>query len=214
MTYIEFFREKFDTLKKENPEHKPIICIDGMSGTGKDTVALILKEELKKVGIEVEIKNAGDFFREVAKERGYENLDEFSEARRNDSELAKKVDIRIDEMTLEYGFKHGGIITSRLSIGVLGDEADVRIFILAHIDKIAERVANDSSREEFGKPVEEIKQRILNRNKADMETYEKLYNIKYNEVETRNSLILRNDGTKEDLRKKMKGVANLVEGLL
>ena len=214
MTYIPFFKEKFNELKAKYPDHKPLICLDGMSGTGKDTAALILQEELKKVGIKLELKNAGDFFRGVAKEMGYDNLDEFSEARSKDEELAKKIDIRLDETILEHGLKNGGIITSRLSIGVLGDEADIRIFILADVDRVAERISKDENRKDFGKPIEEIKARFLNRNKSDMETYEKLYNIKYSEVETRNSLVIRNDGTKEELRKQIKEIVVIVSGLI
>jgi len=214
MTYIPFFKEKFNELKSKYPNHKPLIVIDGMSGTGKNTAAKLMKEELEKTGVKLEITDASILFRPVAEEMGYDNLDEFSEARKNDLELAKKVDIKLDTAMLERGLKNGGIITGRIMIGVFGDEADLRIFVVADVDKVAERISKDKDRKDFGKPVEEIKARLLNRNKSDMETYEKLYNIKYSEVETRNSLVLKNDGSLEELRKRVREIVRLVEGTL
>lgn len=214
MTYIPFFRKRFEELKKKYPEHKPLICIDGMSGTGKSMFALFLKDELNRIGVNLTIKNSGDFFREFAKNMGYDNLDEFSKARQENEELAKKTDIILDEKTLEYGIKNGGILVGRITIGLLGDEADVRIFIIADVDKIAERVAGDPKREEYGKSIEEIKRRIIRRNEYDTMLYEKIYNIKYNEVETTNSLLIVNNGSKDELKRKAREIVKLIKGTL
>ena len=93
-------------------------------------------------------------------------------------------------------------------------EQESRYEILRKEIKNIERILKDENRKDFNKPKEEIKSRFLNRNKSDMETYEKLYNIKYSEVETRNSLVIRNDGTKEELRKQIKEIVVIVSGLI
>jgi cytidylate kinase len=214
MSYIPFFQEKFTELKKKYPDHKPIVIVDGLSGVGKNTVAKVFQEELEKRGIKLSIKDASEFFRPVAKEMGYENLDEFAEARRKDLELAKKVDVKLDTDMLEHGLKNGGIITGRIMIGVFGDEADIKVFVTADADKIAERISKDKERKDFGKPVEEIKKRIVNRDKSDIATYEKLYNIDYKEVEIPNALIIKNDKDVNEIRRQVSIIVNLVEGIL
>jgi cytidylate kinase len=214
MTYIPFFQEKFTEIREKYPEHKPIVIVDGLSGVGKNTVARIFQEELEKRGIKLSIKDASDFFRPVAKEMGYENLDEFAEAREKDLELAKKVDIKLDETMLEHGLKNGGIITGRIMIGVFGDEADIKVFVTADIDKVAERVSKDKERKDFNRPKEEIKKRFINRDKSDIATYEKLYNINYKEVEIPNALIIKNDKDVDNLRRQINIIVNLVEGII
>ena len=51
---------------------KTKITIGGLSGTGKGTVAKILASKL-----DFELHSVGNFFREIAKERGFSSLLEF-----------------------------------------------------------------------------------------------------------------------------------------
>lgn len=207
MTYIPFFQKRFEELKKHHKRKKPLICIDGPPGTGKNDAAQFLKEELEKYGIDIEILTASDFTRPIAKKMGYKDLDEFCEKRAKDIQLMEEVDIILDNMLLEHGIKNGGIIVARLSISVLGDEADARIFITADARKIAERIAKDKRREEHGKPMSEIIKRIKNRDKHDIKAYEHLYKIDYLKTETKKSIIIENNGTLNDLKSSMQSIA-------
>jgi len=207
MTHVPFFKEKFEELKKIHQRNKLLVCIDGLSGAGKSDAAYFLQQELEKLGVKLPIMEAGKVMRAVAKKHGY-TMNEFAEIRNKNKKLAEKFDIELDHLLLEHGIKNGEIIVARMSGSVLGDEADVRIFITADPQKIAERIVKGKNRDEYKQPVEEIKKAIQNRTEHDIKTYEYLYNIDYMKLKTgKGSIVIHNDGTLEDLRNHMKKIA-------
>jgi predicted cytidylate kinase len=83
-----------------NTKHTKI-TIGGLSGTGKGTVAKMLAERLG-----FEAHSAGNFFREIAKERGYESLLALQQAVHHVDVMDSSVDEVVDSRTKQFGETH------------------------------------------------------------------------------------------------------------
>ena len=141
-----------------------IITIGGPPGSGKTTVARMLSKELGK-----EIVVIGEIFRSLAKERGY-TLAEFGEIASKDH----NIDMEIDKKTIEIAKKGDFILEGRLA-GVMLQKNEIpsfKVWLDADIDTRAGRIA----KREDGN-LEEIKNRILEREQCEKKRYEEIYGI-------------------------------------
>jgi len=155
------------TLQETEKEAETIICIDGNSGAGKDTLAEHIAEEtgLKRL-------SAGEFFRQIAKEKNM-TVGELSE------KADKQTDIEVDKRTIKNALKQDCIIDSRIAGKILSDKADLIIRLQASLEERARRIAE---REELG--LEDAKKRVQKRDNDNEERYREYYGIELNNLET------------------------------
>ncbi len=156
--------------KKRSKDSDILITIDGPSGAGKGTLADFISEEL-----DIPNYSAGDFFRELAKEKGL-TVEELS------AQADKQTDITVDERTLEKGLKESCVIESRISSWVLGSYSDLRIYLTAEIDERARRVKRDSDAgerddEDDKSSFKEAKKKIEQRDEDNRQRYSDYYGI-------------------------------------
>lgn len=153
-----------------------VITIDGPSGAGKGTLAYFISETL-----DIPNYSAGDFFRELAKEKGL-TVEELSE------KADKETDIKVDKRTLEKGLEENCIIESRISSWVLGGYSDLKIYVTADLGERARRVYQDlevdaREAEEGASTVDEVKDKIRKRDQDNKERYQKYYGIDVEDLE-------------------------------
>jgi cytidylate kinase len=201
-TYIprlkEYERDLLTQHQREIQERKlPSIAIGGFSGTGKDTVALYVKEYFKtKHNLELKITHAGEFVRKVALESGWEekNMDEFMEYVKNtqDEEFANKIDLKIEKRALKTALLQGGIFVGRMAPFAIGTHG-ITIWLEVSAQIIAERISNDRTRSEFGLDPNSLVRKIQSRDRTDGERLERIYNISFRDKK-KFDLTLRNEG--------------------
>lgn len=153
-----------------------VITIDGPSGAGKGTLAYYLSELL-----EIPNYSAGDFFRELAEEKGL-TVEELSE------QADKETDMKVDRRTLEKGLEEDCVIESRISSWVLGSYSDFRVYVTADLEERARRVARDHEtgsreNEEAVTDVEEVEEKIEKRDRDNRERYSDYYGIDVENLE-------------------------------
>lgn len=137
-----------------------LITIDGRSGAGKGTLAEHISEILN-----IHRYSAGDFFRNIAKEKGL-TVGELSE------KADKDTDLEVDRRTFQKGLNEDCVIESRISCHVMGDHSDLKIRLKADLDERSSRVAE---REEISE--EEARSRIIKRDRDNKERYRDYYGI-------------------------------------
>lgn len=158
--------EEFQTDNVKNSDL--VITIDGPSGSGKGTLAEFIAEKL-----DLNYYSAGDFFRQIASEKGL-TVEELSER------ADKEIDIEVDRRTLEKGLNEDCVIESRIASKVLGDFSDLRIYVEADSKERARRIKDDLENretEQGGKTVEEVKKRIEKRDEDNNSRYRDYYGI-------------------------------------
>lgn len=153
-----------------------VITIDGPSGAGKGTLAYFIAETL-----DIPNYSAGDFFRDLADEKGL-TVEELSE------QADKQTDIKVDKRTLEKGLEKDCVIESRISSWVLGTYSDFRIYVTADLEERARRTARDLEEgqrkaEEQITDVEEVKKKIKKRDRDNKERYSNYYGIDVKDLE-------------------------------
>ena len=159
-TYIKFLEPLERKFKKEMKKIGLTITVSGLSGSGKTTASKSIARAFKLKHVE-----AGEIFREIAKERGLE-LHEFSKVRE------KEVDYEVEIRTLKLAMKGNVVLNGRLTGWVAGDWADVKIFYDCPLKVRAERIAKRD-----GISFEKAFRIIKERDEADREKYLKLYGI-------------------------------------
>jgi cytidylate kinase len=144
-----------------------VVCICGPSGAGKGTLAQHVSEKLG-----IARHSAGDFFREIAEEKNL-TVEQLSK------QANKQTDIKVDQKTLEKGLKEDCVIESRISAWILGEYADMTIYVTADLEERAKRVMQDTETrkaEKTGK-LKDVKQRIKQRDKDNRQRYKEYYGI-------------------------------------
>jgi cytidylate kinase len=162
MSYVEEFEE--DRQKDSDL----VVSICGPSGAGKGTLGRFIADTLN-----VNFYSAGDFFRQLAEEKGL-TVEELSE------KADKETDLEVDRRTLEKGLEEDCVIESRISAWILGEYADLTIYVTASLEERAKRVMGDlenRENEEGAETLEEAKQRIEKRDRDNDQRYEKYYGI-------------------------------------
>jgi predicted cytidylate kinase len=142
-----------------------IITISGPPGSGKTTVGRLLAEKM-----ELEFISTGIIFRDMAREKDM-SLEDFGALALKDHEIDKELDMR---MLAIAGEKKDMVLEGRLAGHMLhlnGIKA-FKVLVDAHIHIRAERI---SGRE--GKPIEQVRLEILDREACERERYLKIYGI-------------------------------------
>ena len=150
-----------DNLDFEGERESDIlITIDGRSGAGKGTLA----EHISEV-MDIQRFSAGDFFRNIAEEKGL-TVGELSE------KADKETDLEVDRRTFQKGLDENCVIEARISCHVMGDHSDLRIRLKADLDERSRRVAERENISE-----EEARSRIIKRDRDNKERYRDYYGI-------------------------------------
>lgn len=153
-----------------------VITIDGPSGAGKGTLADFIAEKL-----DINCYSAGDFFREIAKDKGL-SLEELSE------KADKETDVKVDRRTLEKGLNEDCLVESRIASWVLGDFSDLSIYVKADLEERAKRIYSDLEEqnregEQEVSSLEEAKEKVRKRDEDDKERYEEYYGIDISNIQ-------------------------------
>jgi len=161
--------QEFDRNREKNSD--TVIAICGPSGAGKGTLGKFVANYL-----DINYYSAGDFFRNLAKEKGL-TVEQLSE------QADKETDLEVDRRTLEKGLNEDCVIESRIAAWALGDYADIKIYITADLEERSKRVMEDlehRENEEGAKNLEKIKETIRKRDKDNEQRYKKYYGINMN----------------------------------
>ncbi len=142
------------------------ITIGGLSGTGKGTVARLLAEKLN-----FQLNSAGNFFREIAKEKGYDSVLEFQKIIHSEENTDFSVDIAVDERTKSFGKENDNfIIEGRLCAHMIPEA-----FKILLVCEDGERFRRVAERQKVD--IEFAKVETLEREKLYTDFYRRFYNI-------------------------------------
>ncbi len=125
---------------KSAPEKKIVICISGMAGTGKSTLAKKLAQKYK-----LKYYSGGDALKELAKDEGYntsscgwwESPEGLSFLKKREKNL--KFDKAVDDKLLEYAQQGNVLLDSWAMPWLL--KTGFKIWLTASEEKRAERIA-------------------------------------------------------------------------
>jgi cytidylate kinase len=125
---------------KNNPEKKIVVCISGMAGTGKSTLAKKLAQKFK-----LKYYSGGDSLKELAKDEGYnpssrgwwESPEGLSFLKKREKNL--KFDKAVDDKLLEYAQQGNVLLDSWAMPWLL--KTGFKIWLVASVEKRAERIA-------------------------------------------------------------------------
>ena len=184
---------------------KPIIAIGGLSGSGKDTHALLLKRKLEwRVGLRLNVTVAGHFIRKLARMEGFSerDLDQFMMKYEFSEEYAEKIDKRVERETLENALRNGGIYVGRMAPFTIG-KWGFTIWLLVSPEIAAQRIAKSKRRPERNLPFDLIMKKIIERNNTDIRRLERIYNINIQKLMENLNLVINNEGPKEEISEKI-----------
>lgn len=160
------------------------ITITGNLGSGKSSVAKILKEK------GYEYSSTGNIFRQLAMENGL-SVEEFN---KKVNEAASRgdhsVDKMIDDTTTRIGEERDNVVfDSRLAWHFA--PKSFKVFIITDIDEASRRVFHDSLRanSESYESQEACKKALINRQKLETVRYQKVYHIDYYDMSNYNLVI-------------------------
>lgn len=190
-------------MKNKNRKNKVSITVSGLSGSGKSYIANFLARRLN-----LEHKSAGDIFRKIAKKER-KSLEEFC---RNRSE---EIDLITDKETERLLKKGNVVIDGRLSGYVATKLLEkgklnncFRIFVRCPINIRAKRVAKRD-----GIVIKEAKKKIKERDKSDLDKYEKIYSV--NPCDKRfYDLFIDNSINKKELKKILERISSIIEDFI
>jgi cytidylate kinase len=125
---------------KSTPEKKIVVCISGMAGTGKSTLAKKLARKYK-----LRYYSGGDALKELAKDEGYnsssrgwwESPEGLSFLEKREKNL--KFDKAVDDKLLEYAQQENVLLDSWTMPWLL--KTGFKIWLVASVEKRAERIA-------------------------------------------------------------------------
>lgn len=176
-----------------------VVTIDGPSGAGKGTLAEQIGETL-----DLPVYSAGDFFREIADEKGM-TVEELSE------KAEKKTDLEVDRRTLRKGLEKDCVIESRIAGRVLGDRADLKIYITAEIEERARRSLKDLQEgkrkdEKEAESLEESREKVEKRDEDNRRRYMDYYGIDTRNLEIYDVVIDNTEMSVEEQRDEIKNI--------
>lgn len=152
---------RIDEFKGDHEKNsETIICIDGPSGAGKGTLGEMIAEELG-----INRFSASDVFYMIAEEKGLTGVELAEKA-------DKEVDLQVDRRTLKKALEEDCVVDGRITAWVLGDYADLTIYLTADDEARAQRIAGRED-EDIQKIVEDTRKR----DKENRRRYREYYDI-------------------------------------
>ena len=178
--------------KVESNSTRLVICVSGMAGTGKSTVAKKLAKRYC-----MRYYSGGDALKELAVEEGYDASKigfwespvgiAFLKQRENDPKFDKTVDQKLLEQA-----KHGNVLLDSWAMPWLVKEG-FKIWLMASIEKRAERVAKRDNL-----TVEKALEMLEEKESRTKAIFEKLYGFKLDEDFKPFHLVLDTDNMNAD----------------
>lgn len=160
------------------------ITITGNLGSGKSSVAKILKEK------GYEYSSTGNIFRQLAMENGL-SVEEFNKkVNEAVSRGDHSVDKMIDDTTMKIGKERDNVVfDSRLAWHFA--PKSFKVFIITDIDEASRRVFHDSLRanSESYASQEACRKALINRQKLETVRYQEVYHIDYYDMSNYNLVI-------------------------
>ena len=160
------------------------ITITGNLGSGKSSVAKILKEK------GYEYSSTGNIFRQLAMEKGL-SVEEFNkQVNEAASHGDHSVDKMIDDTTTRISEERDNVVfDSRLAWHFAVNS--FKVFIITDIDEASRRVFNDSLRanSESYASQEVCRKALINRQKVETVRYKEVYGIDYYDMSNYNLVI-------------------------
>jgi len=146
-----------------------IITITGNLGSGKSTVAKTLAEKLG-----LKHYSTGDFWRQIAKERGTDVL-----GLNKMAEKDRTIDDEMDERQKKIGKKEDNfVIDARLAWHFIPHS--VKVFLDVGDEEAARRIFSEKRTEEkFNATFEDTLKKIKERRESERKRYKQLYNVDY-----------------------------------
>lgn len=170
------------------------ITITGNLGSGKSSVAKILKEQ------GYEYSSTGNIFRQFAMEQGL-SVEEFN---KQVNEAASRgdhsVDKMIDDTTTRIGEERDRVVfDSRLAWHFA--PKSFKVFIITDLDEASRRVFNDSLRanSESYETQAACRKALINRQKLETVRYKEIYDIDYYDMSNYNLVIESTNAAPEEL---------------
>lgn len=170
------------------------IAITGNLGSGKSSIAKILKEK------GFEIVSTGQIFRQLAMEKGL-SVEEFNkQVNEAASKGDRSVDKMIDDTTTKIGEERDNVVfDSRLAWNFA--PKSFKVFVITDINEASRRVFNDSVRanSESYESQEVCKKALINRQKLETVRYKEIYGIDYYDMSNYNLVIESTNAAPADL---------------
>ncbi|MCD8038637.1 MAG: cytidylate kinase family protein [Lachnospiraceae bacterium] len=170
------------------------ISITGNLGSGKSSVAKILKEK------GYEIFSTGSVFRQLAMEKGV-SVEEFNRQVNEAAERGdRSVDRMIDDTTARIdGERDNVVFDSRLAWHFA--PKSFKVFVITDINESSRRVFNDSLRasSEAYRSQEECRRALINRQKLETVRYKGIYGIDYYDMSNYNLVIESTSASPDEL---------------
>ena len=145
-----------------------IITISGSAGSGKSTVG---RELAEKLGFKYYY--IGGFMRDMAHERDISLLDLSKQAEKD-----KSIDEELDQRQIKLGNEEDNfVIDSRLGFHFIPNS--IKIFLDADIKVRAERIVQDTIRNEHNVNLKTAIENIKKRENSEKKRYKEYYNLNY-----------------------------------
>jgi cytidylate kinase len=150
-----------------------LIVISGRPGSGKSSLASYLSKKYN-----LRLVSAGNMFREVAKEQGFEprgsSFLDFHKELEKDRKLSEKIDKQVDMKVVSEAKKGNCVIEGWLA-GYFVKKADLKIFLNVPLKVAAKRIANREN-------VKDNLHITIKRERSFLRRARKEYNIDPNDV--------------------------------
>lgn len=176
------------------------ITITGNLGSGKSSIAKILKEQ------GYEIVSTGNIFRQLAMEKGL-SVEEFNKQVNEATQRGdRSVDKLIDDTTTKIGKEKDHIIfDSRLAWNFVPDS--FKIFVITDIDEASRRVFHDSMRanSESYDSQDTCKKALIHRQEMETVRYQDIYHIDYYDMSNYNLVIESTNAAPAELAEEILG---------
>ncbi len=147
-----------------------IITISGKAGSGKSTTA---KELAKKLNLNH--YSIGDLMREIAKEKGISLMELSKQAEKDPS-----IDKELDQKQIDLRKKDNFVIDGRLTAFFIPN-ADLKIFLDCDDGVRAERILKEGRKDENSNNIQELMEKIKQREQSEKKRYKEIYNIDYSD---------------------------------
>ncbi len=173
-----------------------VIAITGMPGAGSSTIARHIAKKLK-----LKYFSPGEYFKSHAKgKRQIESVLKVFEAGTGKS---KKFHNQIDQMQIELAKKGNVVICGKLSIKMLKDIADYKIWLDCSLEERARRAAK---RDRI--PFKEALKKTREREKLEVAEWEKDYGFDYRKQKRMADIVI--NSTKLTKRETVKTILNRI----